>query len=221
MQAQTPGRAGPLRLARRLVRRNRRLLAALLLCAAAGLGVQALTPAPAATVPMVVAADDLPAGTVLTAAHLTVRPYPAATGPPGSSPAPPHVLGRRLASALRAGSPVLDTSLAGPGLLAGSPAGTVAVPVRPADPSTVQLVVPGQLVDIVLSSGNGLEQPASSAVLARSVPVLWKADGAGTAGGLPGSAPAEGLVVVAASPAEAAALAGSSGRGQVVLVLVG
>ncbi|MCG2621737.1 Flp pilus assembly protein CpaB [Arthrobacter sp. I2-34] len=221
MQAQTPGRTGPLHHARRLVRRNRRLFAALLLCAAAGLTVQAFVPAPAASVPVVVAAADLPAGTVLTDAQLTEQRYPATTGPPGSAASPAGLVGRRLASALRAGSPVLDTSLVGPGLLTGRPPGTAAVPVRPADPSTVQLVSPGQLVDIVLSSGNGIEQPVSSTVLARSVPVLWKADGGTADPGLLGSTSAEGLVVVAASPAEAAALAGSSSRGQVVLVLVG
>jgi|SRR4051794_37052601 len=221
MQAQIPGRAGPLHRVLRLVRRNRRLIAALLLCAAAGLAVQALTPDPATSVPVVVAAADLPAGTVLTDAQLAVRPHPADAGPPGSAASPADLLGRRLASALRAGSPVLDTSLVGPGLLTGSPPGTAAVPVRPADPSTVQLVEPGQLVDIVLSSGNGFEQPATSTVLARSVAVLWKADGGPSDPGLLGSASAEGLVVVAASPAEAAALAGSSSRGQVFLVLVG
>ncbi|MFD1212624.1 Flp pilus assembly protein CpaB [Arthrobacter sp. GCM10027362] len=206
---------------RRLVRRHHRLLAALLLCAAAGLAVQALSPAPLSTVPVVVAAEDLPAGTVLSAAHLAVHAHPAAAGPAGSTAVPADLLGRRLASALRAGSPVLDTSLVGPGLLTGSPPGTVAVPVRPADPSTVQLVNPGQLVDIVLSSGNGFEQPAASTVLARSVPVLWKADGATAAAGLLDSTPSAGLVVVAASPAEATALASSSSRGQVYLVLVG
>jgi len=224
MQSQNPGRAGLLRRVRRLVRRNRRLIAALLLCAAAGLAVQALTPAPAASVPVVVTAADLPAGTVLTEAQLTVQPHPAATGPPGSAASPADLLGRRLASALRAGSPVLDTSLVGPGLLTGTPPGTAAVPVRPTDPSTVQLVEPGQLVDIVLSSGNGFDQPASSTVLARGVAVLWKADGGPADGSLLGSSSAassEGLVVVAASPAEAAALAGSSSRGQVFLVLVG
>jgi len=224
MQSQIPGRAGPLPRAWRLVRRNRRLIAALLLCAAAGLAVQALTPAPAASVPVVVAAADLPAGTVLTDAQLAVQQLPAGAGPPGSAASPAELLGRRLASALRAGSPVLDTSLVGPGLLAGSPPGTAAVPVRPADPSTVQLVEPGRLVDIVLSSGNGFEQPAAATVLARSVAVLWKADSGATGSGLLGGtspASAEGLVVVAASPAEAAALAGASSRGEVFLVLVG
>ncbi|NKX53702.1 Flp pilus assembly protein CpaB [Arthrobacter mobilis] len=221
MQVQTAGRAGPLPLLRRLVRRHYRLLAALLLCAAAGLTVQALTPAPLSTVPVVVASGDLPAGTVLAPGHLDVQPYPGSAGPPGSSAVRDGLVGQRLASALRAGSPVLDTSLVGPGLLAGSPPGTVAVPVRPADPSTVQLVAPGQLVDIVLSSGNGLEQPAASTVLARSVAVLWKADGGAGAGDLLGGTSPEGLVVVAASPAEATALAGSSSRGQVFLVLVG
>src|SRR4051812_27763212 len=106
MQSQIPGRAGLLHRVRRLVRRNRRLIAALLLCAAAGLPVRTLPPAPAASGPVVVAAADLPAGTVLTGAQLAVQQHPSAADPPGSAASPADVLGRRLASALRAGSPV-------------------------------------------------------------------------------------------------------------------
>lgn len=206
---------------RRFLRRHYRLLAALLLCAAAALVVHHFTPAPPPTDAVVVAAADLPAGTVLSAADLTLAQLPAGAVPAGSAFSTQPLVGQRLATALRAGSPVFDTSIVGPGLLAGAPHGTVAVPVRPADPSTVQLVSPGQLVDIVLSSGNGFDEPAGSTVLARAVPVLWKADDGGASPTLLGSQEPDGLVVVAAAPSDATNLAGASSRGNIFLVLVG
>src|SRR5918996_1048874 len=51
--------------------RNRRLAVALLLCAAAGMAVQQLTPAPALTQPVFAAARDLPAGKILADADVT------------------------------------------------------------------------------------------------------------------------------------------------------
>ncbi|EMY35457.1 hypothetical protein D477_004052 [Arthrobacter crystallopoietes BAB-32] len=206
---------------RRIVRRHYRFLAAACFCAAAGVGVHALTPDPVHTVPVLTAAADLPAGTLLGDADLQVVDVPAFAVPPGASAAATDLSGQRLATALRRGSPVLDTSVIGPGLLAGAPPGTAAVPVRPADKSTVQLVAPGQLVDIVLSTGNGYEDPEETTVLADGVPVLWKADSSGTDAGLLGPQESDGLVVVAASPSEAAALASASSRGKVFLVLVG
>jgi hypothetical protein len=73
----------------------------------------------------------------------------------------------------------------------------------------------------VLSSGNGFEEPAETTVLARAVPVLWKADAGAAAAGLLGAGEPDGLVVVAAAPTDATALAGASSRGNVFLVLVG
>jgi hypothetical protein len=134
-------------LVRRLIRRHYRLIAAALLCAAAGLTVHELTPAPLETVPVVTAAADLAAGTILADSDLVTGRLPASAVPSGSAASAHDLTGKRLATALRAGSPVLDTSIVGPGLLAGSPPGTVAVPVRPADQSTVQLLSPGQRVD--------------------------------------------------------------------------
>ena len=170
---------------------------------------------------MVTAAADLAAGTILADSDLVTGRLPASAVPSGSTASVHDLTGKRLATALRAGSPVLDTSIVGPGLLAGSPPGTVAVPVRPADQSTVQLLSPGQRVDIVLSTGNGYEEPAASEVLASDVPVLWKAGSTTDGSGLLGRQESEGLVVVAASPTEATALASASSRGTVFLVLVG
>ncbi|WP_299166172.1 Flp pilus assembly protein CpaB [uncultured Arthrobacter sp.] len=204
---------------RAFVFRKRRLLAAGVLCIAAGVTVEALLPAEPATVPVVAASADLPVGTVLTADQLAIVRLPEAAVPEHSFPSPELVAGQQLATPVYAGDVLAQNFLVGAGLLAGSPEGTVAVPLRPADASTVQLLSPGQRVDVVLSTGNGFEVSAKNTILARGVPVLWTSEEAGAG---PFSAPSgteDGLVVVAANPDEAAALAGASSTGQVHLVL--
>jgi hypothetical protein len=89
-----------------------------------------------------------------------------------------------------------------------------------ADPASIQLVSPGQLVNVVLTSGNGYEQASSSKVLASSVPVLWTSGQEGQSGQWLGTGDADGLIVVAATPAQASALAGASTQGKLFFVLV-
>ncbi|WP_049822244.1 RcpC/CpaB family pilus assembly protein [Arthrobacter sp. H41] len=210
-------RALPLR---RLVLRHRRLIAALLLCAAAGVGVEALLQDSNGTTPVMAAAMDVPVGTVLTKDHLVTRQLPPEVLPATAFVAVEPLLGQRVAAPLRKGDVLTDTALLGAGLLAGTPPGTVAVPLRPADESTVQLLAPGQLVDVVLTTGNGYDVAADTTVLASGLPVLWKSV-AGAEQAWPGADPQAGLVVVAAPPEDAAALAGSASSGKVYLVLTG
>jgi pilus assembly protein CpaB len=126
---------------------------------------------------------------------------------------------QQVSGPLRKGQFITDASLLGPGLLVGMPVGTQAIPLRLADPSTVKLVQPGQLVDVVVSSGNGLEEAASDRVLAARVPVLWKPPAAQTSTPLSAPEETEGLVVVGAPPDQAASLAGASAHGKIFLVL--
>ena len=146
---------------------------ALLLCIAAGITVQQLTPAPAYTVSAFAAARDLPAGETLGPDDLTVLSVPRGLVPAGSYGSNDSLQGKQLAVALRKGQLLSDSQLLGPGLLAGSPPGTAAVPLRMADPASIQLLSPGQLVNVVMTTGNGFDQPAASQVLAAAVPVLW------------------------------------------------
>jgi hypothetical protein len=60
---------------------------------------------------------------------------------------------------------------------------------------------------------------AKNTVLARGLPVLWTSEEPGAGPFAPPSGGEDGLVVVAAKPEEAAALAGASSTGQVHLVL--
>lgn len=219
-----PGRAGTNRPAVRLtgwLSRNRRLAVALLLCAAAALTVHQLTPAPVYTVTALAASRDLPAGSALAApdfAHVQVPPGMLADGflRDGGEAA-----GKQLAAPLRKGQLLTDAQLLGPGLLTGTPPGSAAVPVRMADASSIQLVSPGQLVNVVLTAGNGFDQQEPSEVLASGVPVLWTATKGGQGGQWLGTQETDGLIVVAADPQQAARLAGASTQGKLFFVLVG
>ncbi|MEQ4519325.1 RcpC/CpaB family pilus assembly protein [Pseudarthrobacter sp. B907] len=210
----------PRRRARRWLLRNRRLIVALLLCLAAGLAVQQLTPAPAATVSAWAAARDLPAGRVLAAVDLAVVQVPPGLLP-GGTLEPLALEGKQLAVALRKGQLVADSLLVGPGMLAGSPPGAAAVPLRMADPASIQLVSPGQLINVVMTGGGGPEQGAPAQLLASAVPVLWTSARGGRTGQWLDTAETDGLMVVAADPDQARRLAGASTQGKLFFVLVG
>lgn len=214
------GRGGSHRLVAWL-NRNRRLAIALLLCAAAGITVHQLTPPPADTAMALAAARDLPAGTALAAADLMPVKIPPQMVHPGTVTGTGEATGMQLAAPLRKGQLLTDSQLLGPGLLTGSPPGSAAVPLRMADPSSIQLVSPGQLVNVVLTGANGYDQSSPSEVLAASVPVLWTSGQGGKTGQWLGTAETDGLIVVAAAPDQAARLAGASTQGKLFFVLVG
>src|SRR4051794_36222767 len=118
--------ASTFRPVRRAVLARRRLLAAALTAIAVAAGVHAVAAPPPAEISVLVAARDLPAGTVLTPGDLTSAAFA-----PGSVPAglAPDASGRTLAAPMRAGEPVTDVRLVGPELTEGYP-GLAAIPVR-------------------------------------------------------------------------------------------
>jgi Flp pilus assembly protein CpaB len=201
--------------------RNRRLVVALLLCAAAGIAVQQLTPAPAHTVTALATARDLAAGTALSGNEVVPVKVPPGMVPSGAVADVSSIQGKQLAAPLRKGQLISDTQLLGPGLLAGTKPGSAAVPLRMADPSSIQLVAPGQLVNIVMTNGTDFGKTAESQVLAAAVPVLWTSGQGGQTGQWLGTGETEGLIVVAADPDQARRLAGSSTQGKLFFVLVG
>ncbi|MHA7173863.1 Flp pilus assembly protein CpaB [Arthrobacter monumenti] len=213
----------------RWIIRNRRLLAALLFCCAAGLAVHQLTPADAARVKVVVAGSDLAAGQVLRPSALTLADVPPGIAPGSAYSSVEQLIGKQLGAPVRSGEILTDAALLGPGLLIGAPPGTVAVPLRVTDPGTVKLVRPGERVNVVVSTGNGYERAIESEVAAEDVVVLWtsaagsaaQSSSTGGGGGWLGTSEAEGLVVIAAAPGQAKSLAGASARGKVSLVMVG
>ncbi|WP_343902397.1 Flp pilus assembly protein CpaB [Arthrobacter rhombi] len=197
----------------------RRPLAAVLAALAVAASLSALAPEHTETVPVLVAARDLPSGTVLDSGSLHLAQVADRALPPDVLDSVGDAAGQQLAIPVAAGSPVAATMLVGPGLLTGSPPGTVAVPVRPSDTETIGLLSPGQLVDVVLSQGNGYERAVDSKVIAERVPVLWVPTG--SAGSWLDGGDAAGMVVVAASRQDSAELAGAAARGKIFLVLVG
>ncbi|GAB4099966.1 SAF domain-containing protein [Sinomonas halotolerans] len=218
----SPWPARPRSPLRRFLERRRRTLAAALACTAVGAAVYQLTPPSAAMVPVAVAARDLPAGAALGAGDVRLARLPADAVPDHASADTSALVGQRLSGAVRRGEALTDAAIVGAGLLTGAPPGTAAVPVRVADPASLELLTPGQLVDLVLTPDTG--GPSGGGVaLASGVPVLWtpQAGGAGTAGPWLGTPEAEGLLVVAASSDQALRLAGASARGKVFVMLVG
>ena len=201
--------------------RNRRLAVALLLCLAAGIAVHQLTPASEHKIQVLVAARDLPAGLSVGKTDLVPRAVPPEIVPAGALSDWQDVQGRPLAAPLNSGQIPTEAQLLGPGLLTGAGAGAAAVPVRLADPSSIQLVSAGQLVNIVLTASDGLGGTGGKPeTLAAGVPVLWTSAQGGKTGDWLGTPDTEGLLVVAANPAQAEKLAGASTRGKLFFVLV-
>lgn len=201
--------------------RNRRLAVALLLCLSAAITVNQLTPAPADSVTALAAARDLPAGAAMTISDLEEIQIPPRLMTSGAPQKSADVEGKQLAAPLRKGQLLTDSQLLGPGLLTGTPPGSAAVPLRMADPSSIQLVSPGQLVNVVLTGANGYDQRSPPEELASAVPVLWTSAQGGRTGEWLGTSETEGLIVVAADSEQAARLAGASTHGKLFFVLVG
>lgn len=108
-------------------------------------------------VEVVVARDDLAAGTELAPGHLAVRRIPARYAVPGAAAAPGEVLGARLAVPTPRGGAVgpatTELEVAGPGALIRR--GERAVPVIAT--GSAELVVPGSRVDVLVTREGATE----------------------------------------------------------------
>jgi len=197
---------------RRAVRLRRRLLAAGLAAGAVALGLGVVAPHPPPTTPVVVAAADLRGGSALGPADLAVRRFPPSAVPTGTAGSPARWVGRTLAAPMRAGEPITDVRVVGPGLVAGYGPGIVAAPVRIADADSVALARVGDQVDVIAPDPRGQLPPTlavgDAAVVA--IPAVDDELGSSTAGA---------LVVLAVTSLEAQRLAAQSVLGPLVLVL--
>jgi Flp pilus assembly protein CpaB len=182
----------------RAVRRHRALLAGGLTAAAVAVALPTLAPDPPATVAVVVAAPDLGPGVRLSEADLALVDLPRSLAPQGILTSAGMALGRSVASRVRRGELLTDVRLLGSGLL--DDAGTVAAPVRLADPATAALLHAGDRVD-VLATPTDARGPATAATVAEDLRVLAVPAGDGGDGA---------LVVLAATPDVAARLAGAA-----------
>jgi pilus assembly protein CpaB len=148
----------------------RRLVALVLVLLAAVLALRPARRDADSTVPMLVAARDLPPGTTLRAGDVEVSRLPPSLRPPAALTTPTQVTGRVLASATTAGEPLTRARLVGPEnsrLSTGDPSAS-AVPFRLADPAVAGLLAPGARVDVVTVA----QSSADPLVLATNATVL-------------------------------------------------
>lgn len=145
--------AGPWRTARLVLARYRRPLAIAAALAALWLTIRSAAPPPPDTVTVLVAANDLAAGHSLGEGDLRTVTRPASAAPSGRLTGS---TGWVLASPMRAGEPLTDARVVGPGLLRNQPPDRVAVPVRLSDPATSAIVRPGDRVDVLMSTSTDL-----------------------------------------------------------------
>lgn len=206
-----------------LFRRYRKPLALALLVLGIASLLSSLAPESSSERQLLTLIVDRPAGAELRAGDLGYSKITGDLTDPGLLTDQDQAVGQHLAVGLPAGALVTEQVLIGPQLLTGSAPGTVAVPIRLSDPATVQLLHAGQLVDIVLSSGDGFEREIQSETIGRRLAILWVPTQGQDAGlGLIPAAgsSAEGIVVVAADSSLAGVLSGAVTRGKVSAVLV-
>jgi pilus assembly protein CpaB len=112
-------------------------------------GQRASSRSVARTVPVVVAAADLPAGHQLARHDLTVARWPPGLPPAASRGDPSGLIGRRLAGPVGAGEAITGTRLIGADLAAGLGRRLVAAAIELGDEHAVELVRPGDRVDLL------------------------------------------------------------------------
>lgn len=190
----------------RVLRWHRRTIAAL--CAFVGVfvGLNALQPAEAATVTVVVAAHDLPGGATLTASNLAELRLPADVVPGGAGESRDAWVGRTLNAPVTQRSVITVANVTDSPSLVG--AGMVAAAVPVSDPALLPAIKLGGHVDVW--GGH----PATALVKqARVVALPASAQGAGPLGG--GSS---GSILIEVDPAAAAKIA-AAGEGSVRLTV--
>jgi Flp pilus assembly protein CpaB len=156
---------------------------------------------------VVVVAQNLMAGHVLTLGDLVVTSWPTKLTPEGTVGNSGALVGRALGAAMTRGEPVTTARVRGPGLLTGVPTGMVAAHVRLADPAMASITVAGDRVDLISAAGR--------LVAADVVVLAVDASTSGTSGwssAAPSSLP--GGVIVAIAPDAAARLATVDPSGQ-------
>ncbi|HTI21321.1 MAG TPA: SAF domain-containing protein [Kutzneria sp.] len=180
----------------------RRAAAALLAVLAVVLAAATLLHGRDNTVPVLVAARDVPSGATLTGDDVRIRSLPAAYAPAGTITDAGAAVGRVLAGAARSGETITDVRLVGPAntlLATGSP-DAVAVPVRLTDAAVADLLRPGSRVDVVGDPG----------VLANDAVVVVVRPSEGVS--------AKGRLVVVALPRQLAAKVAAASLAQPVTV---
>jgi len=174
--------------------RLRRVVSAGLVATAVWLAMSAFLPQPAPRgVPIVVTAQDLMPGHVLTRDDLAVADWPEDLSPGGASADPGALVGKALGAGMSRGEAVTAARLRGPGLLSGARTGLVAAHVQLAAPAMAAMASPGDHVDLISSAG----QVVAADVVVLAVDVGPAGNGGWSA--TPGAGPSGGVIVAVAS----------------------
>ncbi len=201
----------------------------MLVAGAVAFGLDAVSPQPPPVKQIVVAASELPPGTLLDSSDLRLAAWPAALAPDTAASSVTDLVGRTLAAGLSRGEAVTSMRLVGPTLASALlESGRVATPVRLADPTVAALLHPGDRIDLVAAQAgssdpvSGGTAPADARVVAPTALVLSvvQPDQGGSVL-VGGATTASGLLVVAVSRTEALALARASLLGPLSVLLVG
>lgn len=142
---------------------HRRLLAAVCTGLAVLLAVTAARQ-PDDTVAVLVAANDLPSGTVLGRDDLSTAHVPTAAVPDGAVRDARDAEGLRVGGPMRAGELFTDARLLSPGRLDGRPADAVVSTVSVADPASLDGLRVGDRVDVVAVAPSGDDGPEAEVV---------------------------------------------------------
>lgn len=207
--AERPKAAGWLRELRRAATWHRRLLVAGLLAASVAFAIEAVSPEPPRGVAVVVAADDLAAGTRLTTADVRVQDLASSSVPEGALRHLRDVDSHSLVAPVRAGEVITDVRLVGRSYLEAYGAALVAAPVRIADAASVRLLHAGDVVDVLAAGAGDAATPSAARLVASAVRVITIPQEEGSALG-PADVGEGALVVVVTTSGTAARLAAAA-----------
>jgi pilus assembly protein CpaB len=190
---------------RRIVMRHRRLGAAALAGVAVLVGLRVVAPAPPPSALAVVAAHDLDAGARLEPDDLRTVRVARSLLPGSGTLTESAAVGRVLSAPMRAGEVVTDWSVVGPSALAGYADGAaVATAVRLPDADIASLLSAGDRIDVYAAVAE-VGQPA--ALVAADVTVITVPEP------VDDSRQQGAVVLLSATPDQAARLAGASATG--------
>lgn len=152
---------------------------------------------------MVVAVRDLPAGSILAAADVSLVDFAQGSAPVAATDEIDLLAGQVLAAPVGAGEAITTGRLVGPGLADLLPTRS-AVPLRLPDPGMVALLQVGDLIDLLATD----PEDGRVATIASAVPVLAvpRDPGSTSTTALPGSLLVVGLTAAEVEPVAAASL---------------
>lgn len=199
----------------RLVSWHRRKLAVIAAMSAAAIGITALSPKPAPTTTVVVADHRLNGGLRLDTSDLRAREIPTAAVPADAVRELDQVVGQTLIAPLSAGSVLTELSVLGDRPVVEDD--HILAPVRVADPAVVDLLRPGDRIDILASSP---ESGGQTRRIAEDVRVVTIPQPDSDSGGLTGGTVEQRTLLLVEVPREqATALADAAAGSQLGVVL--